>query len=157
MGDIRRITYATDFSPASLAAFRRALSLALVTGAELTILHVLPAVLSPFIDGGYVPQEIWDQLGAGVRAQASREMDRLLHQAIDAGVRATASIVEAGVPADEIVRAAEQAETDLLVLGTHGRTGVARLMLGSVAARVVATAACPVLTVRAADTAGARS
>jgi nucleotide-binding universal stress UspA family protein len=65
--------------------------------------------------------------------------------------------METGVPADEIVRAAEQAQTDLLVLGTHGRTGVARLVLGSVAARVVATAACPVLTVRAADTAGARS
>jgi nucleotide-binding universal stress UspA family protein len=114
-------------------------------------------VVWPFIETGYVSQEIWDQLGAGVRAQASREMDGLLRRAVDAGVRASAAIMETGVPADEIVRAAEQAKTDLLVLGTHGRTGVARLVLGSVAARVVATAACPVLTVRAADTAGARS
>lgn len=153
MADFKHITYATDFSPASFAAFPHALRLARITGAELTILYVLPSALSPFIDGGYVPQEIWDQVDAGLRAEASVEMNRLLRQAVDAGVRATASIVDTGVPADEIVRAAEQARTDLLVLGTHGRTGVARLMLGSVAARVVATASCPVLTVRAAETA----
>jgi nucleotide-binding universal stress UspA family protein len=151
MGDFQRITYATDFSPASLAAFPHALRLARLAGAELTILYVLPSALSPFIDGGYVPQEVWDQIDAGVRAQAGSEMDRLLKQAVEAGVHATASLVETGVPADEIVRAAEQTKTDLLVLGTHGRTGVARLVLGSVAARVVATAPCPVLTVRAAE------
>jgi nucleotide-binding universal stress UspA family protein len=155
MADIKRITYASDFSPASLAAFPHALGLARLTGAELTILHVLPSALPPFIDGGYVPQEIWDQVDAGMRAQASREMDRLLAQAVDAGVRATASLVETGVPADQIVRAAEDAKTDLLVLGTHGRTGVARFVLGSVATRVVATASCPVLTVRTAEAAGA--
>jgi nucleotide-binding universal stress UspA family protein len=53
------------------------------------------------------------------------------------------------------VGAAQGAKADVLVLGTHGRTGVARLLLGSVAARVVATASCPVLTVRAAATAAA--
>ena len=157
MADFQRIAYATDFSPASLAAFPHALRLAGITGAELTILHVLPSTLSPFIEGGYVPQEIWDQLDAGVRTQVGREMDRLIKQAVDAGVRATASIVETGVPAEEIVRAAEAAKTDLLVLGTHGRTGVIRLVLGSVAARVVATATCPVLTVRAPEAAEARS
>jgi nucleotide-binding universal stress UspA family protein len=157
MADFQRITYATDFSPASLAAFPHALRLARVTGAELMILHVLPSALSPFIDGGYVPQEIWDQIDAGMRAQAGAQMDRLVKQAVDAGVRATAAIVETGIPADEIVRAAGHAKTDLLVLGTHGRTGVARLVLGSVAARVVATAACPVLTVRAAEAAEARA
>jgi universal stress protein A len=158
MADFKCITYATDFSPASLAAFPHALRLARIAGAELTILHVLPSALSPFIDGGYVPQEIWDQLDAGLRAQASHEMDRLLRRAVDAGVRATASIVDGGGdPATEIVRFAGQSKTDVLVLGTHGRTGVSRLMLGSVAARVVATAACPVLTVRAAEPAGSRS
>ena len=153
MADIKRITYATDLSPASLAAFPHALGLARLIGAELTILHVLPSVLPPFSDGGYVPQEIWDQIDAGMRAEAGREMDRLLAQAVDAGVRATVSLVETGVTADQIVRAAEEAKTDLLVLGTHGRTGVARFVLGSVAARVVATASCPVLTVRAAEAA----
>jgi nucleotide-binding universal stress UspA family protein len=154
MSDIRRITYATDFSSASLAAFRPALDLARATGAELTILHVLPSPVTLFIEGGYVPQEIWDQMEAGQRAQATQEMDRLVKQAVDAGVRTTTAIVAGGIPAREIVRAAEESKTDMLVLGTHGRTGVARLFLGSVAAGVVATASCPVLTVRA-QTAGA--
>lgn len=154
MGDIRRITYATDFSSASLAAFRPALDLARATGGELTILHVLPSPVTLFIEGGYVPQEIWDQMEAGQRAQAAQEMDRLVKQAVDAGVRTTTAIVAGGIPAREIVRAAEESKTDMLVLGTHGRTGVARLFLGSVASGVVATASCPVLTVRA-QTAGA--
>lgn len=157
MAGVQRIAYATDFSPASLAAFPHALHLAKVTGAELTILHVLPAPTSPFVDSGYVPQEIWDQLDAGMRAHASHEMDGLVKQAVNAGVRAATAIVDGGIPADEIVRAAGNTKADLLVLGTHGRTGVSRLVLGSVAARVVATASCPVLTVRSAEGAARRS
>lgn len=156
MAGIRRITYATDFSPASLAAFPHALDLARVTGAELAILHVLPSPVTLFIEGGYVPQDVWDQMDAGQRAQAAQEMDRLVKQAVDTGVRTTTAVAEGGLPAREIVRAAEESKTDMLVLGTHGRTGVARFFLGSVAAGVVATASCPVLTVRA-EAAGAGS
>jgi nucleotide-binding universal stress UspA family protein len=154
MDSIQRITYATDFSPSSLAAFSHALQLARVTGAELTLLHVLPA-LTPFVDLGYVPQQTWSEFDATMRAKASQEMNGLVRRAADAGVRATPSILGPGLPADEIVLAAQAAKTDVLVLGTHGRTGVARLLLGSVAARVVATASCPVLTVRAAETVAA--
>jgi nucleotide-binding universal stress UspA family protein len=150
MRDIRRITYASDFSPASLVALPHALRLARIAGADLTIVNVLPSPRALFIEGGYVPQEIWDQ----TRADAAKEMDRLVQQAVDAGVRATATVVDGGngLAADAIVRAAEDAKTDVLVLGTHGRTGITRLILGSVAARVVATASCPVLTVRASGT-----
>jgi len=154
MDSIQRITYATDFSPSSLAAFPHALRLARVTGAEVTILHVLPA-LTPFVDLGYVPQQTWSEFDATMRAKAGQEMNHLIRQAVDAGVRTTSCIVGPGLPADEIVRAVDKAKTDVLVLGTHGRTGVARLLLGSVATRVVATASCPVLTVRAAETAAA--
>jgi nucleotide-binding universal stress UspA family protein len=155
MRDIGRITYASDFSPASLVALPHALRLARIARADLTIVHVLPSPRALFIEGGYVPQEVWDQ----TRADAAKEMDRLVQQAVNAGVRATATIVDEGsaVPADAIVRAAEDAKTDVLVLGTHGRTGVTRLILGSVAARVVATASCPVLTVRAGETGESRS
>jgi nucleotide-binding universal stress UspA family protein len=150
MRDIRRITYASDFSPASLVAFPHALRLARIAGADLAIVNVLPSPRALFIEGGYVPQEVWDQ----TRADAAKEMDRLVQQALDAGVRATTTIVDGGnsLAADAIVRAAEDAKTDVLVLGTHGRTGITRLILGSVAARVVATASCPVLTVRAGET-----
>jgi nucleotide-binding universal stress UspA family protein len=148
MADIKRITYASDFSAASLAAFPHALRIAKATGAELTILHVMLSPVTMFTDGGYVPQQIWDDLYARMRAETNAETDKLIKQAVDAGVRATVAIVEGTVPADDIVKTAAETKTDLLVLATHGRTGVARFFLGSVAARVVATAPCPVLTVR---------
>jgi len=100
-------------------------------------------------EGGYVPQEIWDDLDAGLRAQADAELDRLRKEAIDDGVRTTTSIVDGGIAHEAIVRAADDLKADMLVLGTHGRTGVTKFFMGSVAARVVATAPCPVLTVRA--------
>jgi len=156
MADIQRIIYATDFSPASLAAFRQALRLAKATGGELTILHVLLSPASMFVAGGYVTQQTWDLIAADVRSRAGEEMDRLVKRAVDTGVRATPLFVEGGIPAEEIVRAAEQAKAEVLVLGTHGRTGVAKMLLGSVAARVVATAPCPVLTVRTTEAAPTR-
>jgi nucleotide-binding universal stress UspA family protein len=154
MADLR-ITYASDFSPASLAAFPQALRLAKATGGDLTILHVLPSPAAMFVAGGYVTQETWDLIEGDLRARASEEMDRLVKRALEGGVRATPMFIDGGIAAEEIVRAAEQAKTDILVLGTHGRTGVMKMLLGSVAARVVATATCPVLTVRLTE--GARA
>jgi nucleotide-binding universal stress UspA family protein len=150
MADTNRIIYATDLSSASLAAFPHAVHLALKLDAELTIFHVLPTPATTLLaEGGYVPQAVWDELYAGLRAHADTEMDRLRTQAIEDGVRVTTAIVDGGVAHEEIVRAANDLKADMLVLGTHGRTGVTKLFLGSVAARVVATASCPVLTVRA--------
>ncbi len=63
------------------------------------------------------------------------------------GVKATSTIVE-GMPADRIDRAARASNADLIVMRTHGRTGLSRLLLGSVASRVITTSPCPVLTVR---------
>jgi universal stress protein A len=148
MNDTMRITYATDFSPASRAAFSQALRLAKATGGELTILHVLPTPASLFVAGGYVTQETWDLIEADLRSRAGQEMDALVKEAVDAGVRATPQFVDGGIPAEAIVRTAEHDKADILVLGTHGRTGVMKVLLGSVAARVVGTASCPVLTVR---------
>jgi nucleotide-binding universal stress UspA family protein len=157
MADGLRVTYASDFSPASLAAFSPALRLAKATGGEITILHVLLSPASMFLAGGYVTQETWDLIEADIRARAGEEMDRLVKRAVEAGVPATPMFVERGIPAEELVRAAERAKTDVLVLGTHGRTGVMKMLLGSVAARVVATATCPVMTVRMVEAGEARS
>ncbi len=148
MNDTMRISYASDFSPASRAAFSQALRLAKATGGELTIVHVLPSPASLFIAGGYVTQDTWDLIEGDLRARAGQEMDALVKEAVDAGVRATPQFVDGGIPAEEIVRAAEQDKADILVLGTHGRSGVMKMLLGSVASRVVAIATCPVLTVR---------
>ena len=148
MADTMRITYASDFSPASRAAFSMALRLTKATGGDLTILHVLLSPASMFVAGGYVTEETWNLIEADLRSRAGQEMDALVKEAVDAGVRATSQFVDGGIPAEEIVRAAEHDKTDILVLGTHGRTGVMKVLLGSVASRVVATASCPVLTVR---------
>ena len=86
-----------------------------------------------------------------MQSQARRAVEdrlaRLLVRAKRAGVRAGADVRE-GLPADEILRAARRRRADLIVVGTHGRSGFARAVLGSVAARVVTLARCPVLTVR---------
>ena len=148
MADTMRITYASDFSQASRAAFSQALRLAKATGGELTILHVLPSPASMFVAGGYVTQETWELIESDLRSHAGQQMDALVKEAVDTGVRATPQFADGGIPSEEIVRVAEQNKTDVLVLGTHGRSGVMKMLLGSVAARVVATASCPVLTVR---------
>lgn len=142
----RRVLHATDFSPASRPAFSTALDLARDARGELTIVHVItPAV--PMIGDGYVDPRVYEQVEAAAREAAERELDKLLKKAKQAGVRARGVLVT-GVPHEQIVRAARSRRAQLIVIGTHGRTGLARLFLGSVASRVLAVAPSPVLTVR---------
>jgi nucleotide-binding universal stress UspA family protein len=154
MSAIRRIVYATDFSPASRPAFGRALDLARANRAELIALHV---VTPPLLYGpeAYAMPQVYDGMVADLRAAARKQLDRLVARAKAAGVRARA-LVQEGIPHDRVVRAARSLQADLLVIGTHGRTGLARLFVGSVASRVIAAAACPVLSVRGAGGSGAR-
>jgi nucleotide-binding universal stress UspA family protein len=146
MARIRRIMCASDFSPASRPAFVKAVEMAKSMRAPLVITHVL-APFIPVVGEGYVTPETWERIETGARRLAQKHLGALLQAARRAGVRATALLVE-GSAADRIVGAARRKRVDLLVVGTHGRTGLARAFLGSVAARVVATAPCPVLTVR---------
>jgi nucleotide-binding universal stress UspA family protein len=142
----RRIVHPTDFSRASSAAFARALAEAKASRAELTLVHVLSPVI-PMAGDGYVAPSAYEQMTKAGQAWAQKQMNRLLAKAKGARVRARAMVVD-GVAHDQIVRAAKKRRADLIVIGTHGRTGMARFFLGSVAARVTATAPCPVLTVR---------
>lgn len=143
---IRRVLHPTDFSRASGAAFTRALAEARATKATLTIVHVL-APVAPIAAEGYVSPAVYEQMAKASRAWGQRQLNRLLARARTARVRARGLLLE-GVAHEQIVRAAKRQHADLVVIGTHGRTGVARFFLGSVAARVTATAPCPVLTVR---------
>jgi universal stress protein A len=122
------------------------MALAKTMRADLVIEHVLVPPTPVVSDVGVFPQA-YEELQAEMRAQATKNLRGLLAKARKAGVRATALLVR-GVPDREIVRTARSKKSDLVVLGTHGRTGFTRLLLGSVASRVVATAPCPVLTVR---------
>jgi nucleotide-binding universal stress UspA family protein len=140
----RPIMHATDFSPASRAAFAKAVELAKRDRAPLTIAHVmLPPVM--MLGDGYIPPATWDDISRGHRKATQKKLDAVVARARAAGVRARGLLLE-GQPADRILRAARGA--GLLVIGTHGRTGLARFILGSVASRVVAGARCPVVTVR---------
>jgi universal stress protein A len=148
MSQFRRILHASDFSPASRPAFRRALDLARANRAGLTLVHVYSMVI-PVMGEGYVGGgQVYDKMIADIRTDAQRRLGRLVAEARKKGVRAK-GLALGGIPHDRIVRAARSTRADLIVLGTHGRTGFGRLFLGSVAARVVTLAPCPVLTVRA--------
>jgi nucleotide-binding universal stress UspA family protein len=143
----RRILHPSDFSPASRPAFTRALALAKASRAELLVVHVLPVL--PMIPDVYIASRTYDELQRGQRASGHKQLDRLVRRAKTAGVRASGILLDVGVPAERITRLARSWHADMIVMGTHGRTGLTRALVGSVAARVVATAHCPVLTVRA--------
>lgn len=95
----------------------------------------------------YIDAVTLDQLDKQARQWSARQLNRLANDAKKAGVRAT-TLLRDGDPVDQIVRAARSTRADLIVVGTHGRRGLPKFFLGSVAERVVATAPCPVLTVR---------
>lgn len=139
------VLVATDFSEAAEAADAQALDLVRRLGAEVVYVHVgtEPSLYgeSPF--GMVRVQAVLE----AQRRWATAELERRVQQAQARGVAAR-YLLPAGVPHLEIVRAAEKEGADMVVLGTHGRTGLERVFLGSVAERVVRLAPCPVLTVR---------
>ena len=142
----RRLVHPTDFSAASGAAFKKAVEMAKADRAELLLVHVLNPVM-PVPGDGYISPKVYDEIAASTRAWAGRQLDRLLRKAKAAGARAKGVLLE-GVPHEQIVRFARSRRAAVVVMGTHGRSGLAKLFLGSVAGRVVTAAPCPVLTVR---------
>jgi nucleotide-binding universal stress UspA family protein len=138
MSPIRSILFPTDFSESAEAAFSVATMLAREHGARLIVLHVYP---SPVCHGEVVAR----RQGPGYEADLHRLLDR--YDAPDPATRVERLLLE-GDAAEEIVRLAEE-EADLIVMGTRGRTGLARLLMGGVAEKALRRASCPVITVRA--------
>jgi len=143
---MRRILFASDFSKASGKAFTTAMTMAKANQATLTILHVIVPFV-PIVAEQYINTVTWEQIDRQARRWSQRQLVKLVDRAKKAGIRVVGLLLE-GDPAQQIVRAARSKRADLLVVGTHGRTGLSKLFVGSVAARVVATASCPVATVR---------
>lgn len=139
------VMHATDFSSASRKAFAKAVELAKRDRTGLVIVHVMSP--GAWVGEGYIPASTLDEIYRGYRTESQRKLDAVVARAKAAGVRARGMLLE-GVPAEQILRAAKALKAGVVVVGTHGRTGVARFVLGSVASRVVAGASCPVLTVR---------
>jgi nucleotide-binding universal stress UspA family protein len=146
MKPLRNILVATDFSAASRLAFRRATEMALANEAALWIVHVAPQP-GPMSPDGYVLPRIYEEMELAIRTDAQKRLRTMLARIRKLGIRGRALLLK-GVAHEAIVKAARAHRADMIVVGTHGRTGLARFFVGSVAARVVAAASCPVLTVR---------
>src|SRR5438552_1699131 len=142
---IRRLLHPADFSSASGPAFKLALELAR-NRASLLLLHVLPPV--PLVPDVYVAASVYERLRQAYEESARKRLDRLRRKAVAAGVRASALLRDSASAPEEIVRVARATRIDIIVMGTDGRGGIAKMFLGSVAERVVRTATRPVLTVR---------
>jgi nucleotide-binding universal stress UspA family protein len=142
----RPILHASDFSPASRRAFRTAVDIARAQRAPLLVAHVLPPL--PLVPDVYVAAQTYDALVRSQRQAAQKQLDRLVADARRRGARASGLLLDFGPAAPRIVAAARAKRAQLLVIGTHGRTGLGRALIGSVATRVLAMAPCPVLTVR---------
>ncbi len=140
----QRILWPTDFSPTAKAALPYAADLAADYGAQLVLLHVVP------VTSMYVPEvsgAVWMDIQKRARVAAAQDLRRLAEKVKGQGIR-THTVVAQGVPFDQILRVAKKLRCDLIVLATHGRTGLKHVLMGSVAENVVRRAPCPVLTVR---------
>ena len=146
MLEIRSILAPTDFSAHSEQAVRYACGLAERLGAELHLLHILSEILPAGPDPllmPVMPPEYYEE-----NEERARET---LGRFLQPGWGTPGSVVTAvrwGSPVEAIVAYAEEFKVELLVIATHGRTGLSHVLLGSVAERIVREAPCPVLTVR---------
>lgn len=133
------VLHPTDFSTGSAAAFRLAVELARTTGGRMILLHVQPIPVVVY-GAGVLPIAPGESVAA-----VRRQLAELAAQAPDLHIETR--LVE-GEPAQSILAAARETHSDVIVMGTHGRTGLGRMLMGSVAEAVVRRAECPVLTVK---------
>jgi nucleotide-binding universal stress UspA family protein len=149
MKPFSRILVPVDFLPHSAEAVRRALDVASQPSAQVVLLHVYEPARYPAAPGDVVydaDQFVRMTIGIRARLEATRrEVDPMGHHHIT-------TVVLQGTPVDSIVELAARERFDLIVMGTHGRTGVGRVVLGSIAEKVMRRAPCAVLTVKSART-----
>ncbi len=139
---IRKILVPTDFSPFSQRAIDYGAFVAERFEAKIVLIHVIESAAYSVTDTMIVVNH-----EAALKATAEALMENLEKQCIEKGMAVTTRVVS-GTPYREIIKEAEQEEADLIIIGTHGRTGLERFLLGSVAEKVVRLATCSVLTVR---------
>jgi nucleotide-binding universal stress UspA family protein len=144
---ISRILIPTDFSPDADEAFAYAVDLARTVGASIELLHVVEDPMAAGVWSAPMYKDAIEGLHVNLVREARRRL-RLLVPGVGGARLAVDRQVLVGKPEVEIVKRAAEAQADLIVMGTGGRSGVARLVMGSVAERVVRTAGCAVLTVK---------
>ncbi len=153
MPTFTKILAATDFSEDSTLALGYAEELARKFGAEIIVLHVdqplAPVMAAPEL-GPAMDLGAMTQIAEEQRMLAQRELDKIATRLRDGGLKARPQL-KVGSPFLEVIHTAQADGADLIVMGTHGRTGLVHVLMGSVAERVVQKAHCPVLTIRHPD------
>lgn len=141
---IKAILVPMDFSPHSEAALERAVELAKGFAARIHLLHSYAIPVRGVMPYDFaVPDGVWD----GIRKAAEDKLAKIRARVTSAGVEASSEVSPA-LPAEAILSAAEEIDADLIVMGTHGHTGLKHVLLGSVAERTIRLAPCSVLTVK---------
>lgn len=145
MRKIERILFATDFSEASQPAAEYALSMAELTGGHLHVLHVIGELDEP--QRALVPTEAFETLQKELETQAVRKLDEFCENVPQEMATSTHAVI--GNPFQKILELSREIDANLIVMGTHGRTGIEHVIVGSTAERVVRHSKIPVLSVRA--------
>ena len=144
MNKVNKIIAPTDLSKLSRPAVRQALEMAMEQGAAVIVYHVISE------DGDWFDKSDGLNPASALVPQQKERLHAFIKEnfADLVGKVTITEVVEAGIPYNKIVKRAEEEKADLIVMSTHGRTGIEEIMLGSVTAKVVARASCPVLTIR---------
>jgi len=140
----KHILVPTDFSEHADAALSYAMELATTLQARLTVLHVFH--LSP-LTVGEMPPTVFNDAFREIEIDAQTQLQKALDRVRRAGIESDSIIVE-GIPFQTIIDTAQDQHADLIVMGTHGRTGLTHIFMGSVAEKVVRLAPCSVLVTR---------
>ncbi len=144
MPEIKKILCAVDLSEHSKMVASYATSLAQATGASITVVYTAPS-LSQYV-GFHVPPNTIENFVGEIVSGAEKSMDAFIAENFP-GVEAKGQIL-VGYAAEEILNRAEEEKADMVIMGTHGRKGIDRILFGSVAEKVVKNAKQPVLTIR---------
>jgi nucleotide-binding universal stress UspA family protein len=152
---IQKILVPTDFSQNSLPALAQAKEFAKCFEAEIVLIHVLESPVYPAMTLGAGAASL-PTIQEEIRQNVSTHLENLRKEEFPDGIKAR-TILREGNPYGEIIAAAKEEGADLIVIATHGHTGIKHLMLGSTTEKVVRTAPCAVLTIRGPDHAPEKS
>ncbi|MFQ3598311.1 MAG: universal stress protein [Chloroherpetonaceae bacterium] len=142
---IQKILCPIDFSAPSRNALRYANEFAKAMNAKITVMHVIqPQPIAADVNVPYVPLEI------ELEKNAKDDLARIVKEEVHDGVLVE-QVLAFGLPSDCVIAQARKENVDLIILGTHGRTGISRLLMGSTAESVIRQAARPVLVVKASE------
>ena len=139
----KRIVVPTDGSEVSMEAVNHAIYIAKKLNSEIYAIYVVD--ISPFV--GLPMEGSWEMITEVLREEGEEILKKVKELGEKEGVEIKTKMLD-GIPAEEIVRFAKEKNADLIVMGTTGKTGLERILLGSVAERVIKTSPCPVLVVK---------